>query len=335
MNEEKAPSAPGALAWPECAWARAAIVVAAVAIAGCSALERGTGKVVAASLEAVNEQGNRSRVEEILTSDEIRDATRELTGVVLDTALGDLTEQQRRERIREVAVEFVEELTPVLAETFDAEVWPGVKAKLEESVAATLDQVLSDETLERARRFTADTAREVVEATAPDLVATVSAGLANGLETGFAAVLRDQVVPALEDFAGRDHGPAVRSLARDVSHGAFLGLADAMNGELGEVYDRERDEILDRLDSRLVEEAGKVAWRLKAALVAAGVLLVVGLILLVLLRRGQRRRDQALDLLLSELRRQDGETLNKVRESGRSTEGGKYLERRLSRSGGS
>jgi hypothetical protein len=303
--------------------------LAAVCITGCSALERGTEKVVAKGLEAVNQDENRSRVEELLTSEEIREATRELTGVVLETAVADLTDQERRDRIREIAVEFVDDLTPALVQAFDDDVWPGVRDKLREALTLTLDQVLSEETLDRAGAFAADTAREVIEQTAPELVESVAAGLSKGIETAFAAVLQEQVIPALESAFARDYGPAAQELARHTAHGALLGVADAMNGDFGVVFDRERDEIFDRLDA----STERVAWRFKAALAALGLLLVAGLVVLVLLRRGQRQREQAIDLLLGELRRRDGDPLESVRESGRSSAGGVYLEKHLSRRG--
>jgi len=304
-------------------------ILAAVSITGCSALDRGTEKVVAKSLEAVNQDANRSRVEELLTSEEIQDATRKLTGVVLETAVAGLTDDERRARLREVAVDFVDDLTPALVRSFDDEVWPGVRDKLREAVALSLEQVLSDETLDRARAFTADTAREVIEQTAPELVDAVAAGLAKGLETAFATVLREQVVPALESALDRDYGPAAQELARHTAHGALDGVADAMNGDFGVVFDRERDEIFDRLD-RSTESA---VWRLKAALAALGLLLVAGLVVLVLLRRGQRQREQAIDLLVGELRRRQGDPLGSVRESGRGSAGSAYLEKHLSRQG--
>lgn len=302
---------------------------AAVCLTGCSAIERGTEKVVATSLEAVNQEENRSRVESLLTSEEIQDATRKLTGVVLETAVDDLTNEERRDRIHEIAVDFVEDLTPALVKSFDEDVWPGVRDKLREAVALSLDQVLSDETLERARAFTADTAREVIEKTAPELVETVSTGLSKGIETAFAAVLQDQIIPALEGALGRDYGPAVQELARHTAHGALLGVADAMNDDFGVVFDRERDEIFAKLDA----STEKAVWRLKAGLAVLGLLLAAGLVVLVLLRRGQRQREQAIDLLVDELRRKEGDSLRGVRESGRGSAGGAYLEKHLSRRG--
>lgn len=305
-------------------------VFAALCVVACTALERGTEKVVAKSLEAVNQDENRSRVEKLLTSEEIQEATRQLTGVVLETAVADLTDQQRRDRIREIAVEFVDDLTPALVRAFDEDVWPGVRDKLREAVALTLEQVLSEETLDRAGAFAADTAREVIEQTAPELVEAVAAGLSKGLETAFAALLQEQVIPALESALARDYGPAARKLARHTAHGALEGVADAMNGEFGAVFDRERDEIFDRLDRSTERATG----RLKLGLAVLGLLLLAGLVVLVLMRRGQRQREQAIDLLLGELRRQKGDALESVRESARSGAGGAYLEKHLSKRGG-
>jgi hypothetical protein len=252
---------------PACGAARwaLALVLAALGTAGCSQVVRkATSESVGAGLDAVNAAQNRAKLETLLTSEEVRAITRQLTDEVVDAALADLTGEARQTRLHELAVEFVDRLVPVIAKDLSTEVWPELERALTGAVEKVVDQTLSPEVAAKVKALAAEVARGTIEAAGPEIAAAIADGVSAGVERAVRTLVAEQLQPALETLVAGDP-PLVRRLAREATHGALLGVADAMNPE-GEgfdaVWDRERDELIAAVNRGPVIEQVKVIHKL-------------------------------------------------------------------------
>lgn len=263
-----------------------ALALAVLATAGCSqAVRKATNESVGASLDAANAARNRQKLEALLTSDEVRSITRELTAEVVDAALADLTGEARQTRLHELAVEFVDELVPVIAKDLSTEVWPQLERALTGAVEKVIDQALSPEVAAKVEELTAEVAKGAIEAAGPQVAAAIADGVSAGVERAVRTIVAEQLQPALATLAAGDP-PLVRRLAREATHGALLGVADAMSPEGGgfdSVWDRERDELIAAVQRGPVAEQAKVIHKLSVWTFVLGGLVVLLLILSVVL----------------------------------------------------
>lgn len=282
-------SIPGAL------W-MALLVTAALLAAGCSqALGKAGRELTGKSLDAVNAPENRAKLEQLLTSPEVRTITRELTGEVVDTALADLAGEERQARLHDLAVQFVERLVPVVGDALSTRVWPELERALVAGVEKALDQALSPEARAKARELAAEVARGAMEATAPQISAAIAQGVATGVEDSVRAVLEEQLGPALETLLAGDP-PLLRRLTREAAHGVLLGIADAMEPEgqgFDAVWDRERDEIIARVGGEVSRQEQALTRKLKTWVFILAPLallfLLLAVFLFVRLRRVRRQ----------------------------------------------
>lgn len=279
------------------AWGFLWVLLAGVVLAftGCSqAVSRAGEEVVGKTLDAVKAEKNRRKLEELLTSPEVRKITRELAGEVVDEALEELTGAERQARLQALAVEFVDKLVPAIAGSLATEVWPQLEQALVDGVAEAMEQALSPEARARAKELAAEVARGVMDATAPRIAAAIARGVATGVETSVAAILEEQLGPALETLLAGDP-PRLRRITREATHGVLLGIADAMaeGAPFDEVWDRERDEIIGRLAAEAArqQELLDLKFRRWAILLgmAALLLLLLAAFLFVRLRRVRRQ----------------------------------------------
>lgn len=272
------------------------VALATLIAAGCSqALGKAGREVMGKSLDAVNAPENRAKIEQLLTSPEARTITRELTGEVVDTALADLTGEERQARLHALAVQFVERLVPVVADALSTQIWPELEQALVAGVEKALDQALSPEARAKARELAAEVARGAMEATAPQISAAIAQGVAAGVEESVRAVLEEQLGPALETLLAGDP-PLVRRLTREAAHGVLLGIADAMEPEgqgFDAVWDRERDEIIARVGGEVGRQQEALTRKFKTWVFIlaplALLLLVLSVFLFVRLRRVRRQ----------------------------------------------
>jgi hypothetical protein len=214
---------------------------ACAALAGCSDLAGPvTRKAVGASLEAVNEQANRERIEELLTSEPVVRSTRKLTQAVIDAALAELESDEREARKKKLAADFVRDLGPTLGTMLDKDLLPRVQSRLEASVEAVLEKALGEANRRRAGAFAAGVARQAMDAVGPQVAKSISDGVSSGIERSIRAVLARDLAPALGNALDAN-APAVSRVMRAGTAGALQGVADAMSGPFGEMFRRERD----------------------------------------------------------------------------------------------
>lgn len=275
------------------------------ALAGCSdVVGPVTGKAVGASLQAVNEPGNRQQIEELLTSEAVVRSTRKLTQAVIDTALSELESPEREARKKQLATEFVRDLGPVLGTMLDKDVLPRVQSTLTASVQTVLEQALSEANRQRAGTFAAGVARQALDAVGPQVAKSISDGVSSGVERSIRTVLAGDLVPALGKALDAN-APAISRVARAGTTGALQGVADAMNGPFGEMFRRERMAAIqeagaaaaaerqawfNKLDQEIAESRRWFRTLVIVAAVGGVLLLAIGLLLWRLLLENRRLR---------------------------------------------
>jgi hypothetical protein len=239
-----------------------ALICAAGSLAGCSRwLEYKSGRAASGILEAARAEENRRRMQAILTSEELQESTRVLTRAVLDAALADLGEEELQGRLHELAAGFADGLGPALGRTLDTEVLPRVRRELvagvEEAVDAALERTLAPGNRERFGAVAGEVARAAMESVSPRLTRALSDGVSEGVDRSVRAALDRDVSPAV----GRALDANTAALARAMRAGteaAFLGAADALRGDLGQVIRDERMALVHELER--VAEKERVAW---------------------------------------------------------------------------
>lgn len=170
-------------------------LAAALLSLGCGATVRGiadeapraaTPAIADSSLKVMEDQATRRRIAAVMATPEVRDALREVSAALVQGAALGLTDEQMSER-----------LTPIMQ-------------RITAAVTSTLrDELLGDETIERAR-----------------VAATSIASSATRAAVGAAAEeIPDKLAPAMERAITERLGPAIESVLRDnVARGAAAAL---------------------------------------------------------------------------------------------------------------
>ncbi len=234
-------------------------------LAGCSTAD--TNRLLRTGFEAT--EAERAFVGQLLASPEIQRATQVLTRSVLDAAMQDLAAPERQAQLHQLAAGFAESVMPVVAEAVDKQILPEVRAELaaglrgavETATQAAFDQLLRADNRGRARELSRDLAASAAGAAAPALSGAIAGGVRTGITRAVAEML-GQVAPP--SGAGTASGAAAgfdRRLAeamRAGSQGAFLGLADALHGALGEELRRQQHDFLGEVHRAAAAE--REAW---------------------------------------------------------------------------
>ncbi len=285
-----------------------AAVGAAVGLAGCAGtVGPWTESAVSASLRAVNQRANEEQIETLLTSREVERSTRALTRAVVDAALADLGSEERQERSKKLAADFVHDLGPVLGSMLGADVLPRVREEIEASVRKLLDQAFSEEGRRRTAVFVSGVARQAMETVAPAVRRAIADGVSAGIDRSLRTALAGNLSPALGK-ALDENAPAISRAMRAGTAGALQGVTDGMNGPFGAMLRSERRAAIqeaadaaaaerkvwfDKLDAELAESR---RWFYTLVILAAvgGVLLLgMGLLLWRLLHENRRLRSGA------------------------------------------
>jgi hypothetical protein len=205
-------------------------------------------RALTSTLKALNQPANREQIEELLTSEQVQRSVRELTKAVVDTSLDELTAEERRARIHDLAVGLVRDLGPVFGEQLDKEVLPRVRAEVVRSVQAALDQLLAGANREKLGRLAAGVARTATDAVAPRIERAIAGGLASGISRGIEEALSRDLSPAVNKTLDGSSAALARTL-RTGAEGAMLGVADALHGELGTVLAEQRKDLVRDLQT--------------------------------------------------------------------------------------
>ncbi|HYL05650.1 MAG TPA: hypothetical protein VE075_06400 [Thermoanaerobaculia bacterium] len=232
-------------------------------LAGCSTT--GTDRLLRAGFDATDAE--RAIVEHLLASPEIQRATQVLTRSVLDAAMQDLAAPERQAQLHQLAAGFAESVVPVVATAIDKQVLPAVREELaaglrgavETAAQAAFDQLLRPDNRSRARALSRDLAASAAGAAAPALSAAVGGGVRAGITRAVAEMLGQVAPPAgAGSAAGAAFDRRLAEAMRAGSQGAFLGLADALHGALGEELRRQQHDFLHDLQGTAATE--REAW---------------------------------------------------------------------------
>jgi len=247
--------------------ALAALMAAAgiVWLAGCST--SGTDRLLRTGFEATD--ADRAIIEHLLASPEIQHATQVLTRSVLDAALQDLAAPERQAQLHELAAGFAASVVPAVAAAVDQQVLPAVRDQLaaglrgavETAVQAAFDQLMRAGNRGQVRALSQDLAASAAGAAAPALSSAVAGGVRTGITRAVADLLGQVTAPPGAGPGGAPTGGFDRRLAeamRAGSQGAFLGLADALHGALGEELRRQQHDFLDEIHRDAAAE--RQAW---------------------------------------------------------------------------
>jgi hypothetical protein len=273
-------------------------------LGGCSRwYDFKTGSVVTGSLRALEQEENRKTLEKLLTSKEVERSTQALAKSVLDAAWEDLSREERKARARELAAELVDATGPALGRVLDRDVLPRVREELAASLEKAVERVFTEENRRKTQDFASGVARAALQATQAEISRAIQAGVAAGIDSGIERSLNGRVVPAVHQ-ALEGSAPAFARALRSGTENAFLGAADALNGELGVVLRHDRQAFLQELQAvaaaerkawieqlRIEGEEAERRWKnwfLILAVVAGLALLVAGVFLTRLVRENRR-----------------------------------------------
>jgi hypothetical protein len=233
-------------------------------LAGCSTAD--TNRLLHTGFEAT--AAERAIIEQVLASPEIQRATQVLTRSVLDAAMQDLAAPECRAQLHQLAAGFAESVVPVVAEAVDKQILPevrdqlaaGLRGAVETAAQAAFDQLLLADNRGRARELSRDLAASAAGAAGPALSGAVAGGVRTGITRAVAEML-GQVAPPSGAGAGGAAGGFDHRLAealRAGSQGAFLGLADALHGALGDELRRQQHDFLGEVQRAAAAE--RQAW---------------------------------------------------------------------------
>jgi microcompartment protein CcmL/EutN len=258
---------------------------------------------VTGGLRALERQDNRELLQRLLTSQEVRASTEALARAALDAAWEDLSREERRAHAKELAAELIDATGPALGRVLDRDVLPRVREEVAASLESAMERAFTEKNRRKVEEFAGGVAHATLEGARDEIARAIQTGLAAGIESGVERTLNGRIGPALHQaLAGS--APAFAKAMRTTSEAAFLGAADALNGELGAVMRTERQAFLRELQTvaaierqawieqltKQVESTEKrwKNWFITLA-VGAGLILLAGGIWLTLLFRENRR----------------------------------------------
>jgi hypothetical protein len=227
-------------------------------LGGCSRwLDTKSDRLLTGSLRSLERQENREALRRLLTSPEMAASTRALTQAVLDTAWDDLSREERRARARELTAELVEATGPALGRILDRDVLPRVREELAASLQSAVERAFTDENRRKAQDLASGVARAVLASTQEEISRAIQSGVSVGIDSGIERSLNGRIVPAVHQ-ALEGGAPAFARAVRSGTESAFLGVADALHGELGVVLREDRQAFLKELQAVAATE--RQAW---------------------------------------------------------------------------
>jgi hypothetical protein len=231
-----------------------------------------TEKVLETTLRVT--EANQKQIADLLTSEDFRRAARELSAELAGGAVDGLTQEARLQRLTLKADQFIRALEPTLsaalANSVEGELGPALRAELRRGVVEVLRTAIAE--------GTSGTSQERLGSLAEALTVRISDSLLPRLGPEAGRALREDLLPAFDEAFRRGSmdlsgatasGVPPHSIGRVVTREAMLGLADALNGDLGLALDGRAKAWQERLDqsSRFWE---RIAWIFIALSVGGG-----------------------------------------------------------------
>jgi hypothetical protein len=277
----------------------------------------------------------KAEIAALFTSPEFREAARELSAELVGGAVDGLTEEARLQRLTLKADQFIRAMEPTLsaalANSIEGELGPVLRAELRRGVVEVLRAAISE--------GTSDSSQERLSGLAAALTDRIAQTLLPRLGPEAGKALREDLLPALDEALrrGAKEMPGAaqaevppHSIGRVVTREAMLGLADALNGELGQALDGRARSWQERIDqsSRFWE---RIAWIF--ILICMG---GAGLSIWVVHQRQQKLllMEESLKLVMHAIKQHDQEpgvraAVAQIRELGKARREGLELKRIL------
>ncbi len=277
--------------------------------------------VVDSGLETLTTEENQDRIRTLLNLVEVGETTEQFVAAALESALAELSREERQRQLSGLVDALVGAVTAALAEGTTEEIGPAVTVQVESVVRSSLDVLLADE----VRRDAAAFVRTVTEALTRTLGQELEAATRERFGPALAATLERDLLPSLGRGLDTEIGPALARTSRNVGRQAALGFSDALSGELGEAINAQVAGVLG--------QGGDAARDLSRLLFAVLGVLILGLVGLGYVLRKYVKlvhaRDRALELVTSTAKEytQAGSPafVRMVKSNGEGTVGGRAL----------
>ncbi len=275
------------------------IVAVLLASVSCSPsqVREVTPPVISSGLEELTREENKDRLRELMGLGDIASWARELVRGTIEGVEGQFNNAQYADHLNALIEASVNRLSQALSESLDTQIGPAVRKQIVTLVHEALRTALDEEHRRRAVQLADDVTGAAVRSGSEAL----ARGVEEDFSPAFAAALDQHVGPALERMMRERVVPAIGVSARAVSREAFLGLNEALEGELGQTMAQAYAAFWDRLDDRLGQTQDTAEdWLKQAALGGAGAFGVALLVVVILWRKtvlARIRRDQTIFLL--------------------------------------
>lgn len=291
---------------------RRAIVFALAFLAADTACamgaERIARKAVPGALEGATDfvEEDRKRLERLMSSPEIQEATRSLAAALAGGMLDGMTEEQRMQRLQSITTGYIDAVSKSVAKSMKEDIGPGVTAAAQQAVDGVLGSALSPTN----RRNAAAMADAVTRSAVSAMMAASGKGLREDLGPALSEVMDEDLGPALErmiavhvgpalrDAIGDDVIPQVGEVSREVSRQIVLGAADAFRElQMRDQISGYSESFWGRLDSTLHKGLGFgtiIAWILGLVVLGLGILLARTIYIRRHIEQEQRRSERML-----------------------------------------
>ena len=226
-------------------------------LVGCGA---STHRVIEASIDAAYD--DRSQIGALVGSPELQAAARELSQALIEGGVDGLKGPELEALIHARSASLVEALSPVLADAVRQDLGPAVREELRKAVAEAAMQATSAPVQHRVERMVVGITGAVAEVLIPQVGPAVGAGL------------RDDILPAIEGSLRKAIVEEDQNLVRNASKQAMLGIADALDGELGRQLDLRAERLQQQISSAVDQQTGP--WQSVATGLLFGLLGVIG-----------------------------------------------------------
>jgi hypothetical protein len=235
--------------------------IAIAAILTTTACGPSTKKVVLTSLDTLAQE--QATLGTIASSPALQDAARKLSTAVVDGTLDALSAEDRAKLLETRTTALIEALTPVLANSIQQDIGPAVRQQLNQAIRQAVHEATTGPTQGRIERLAAGISQSIADVLLPQVGPAVG------------TALRTDILPALEDSLKRtileDNNNLIRTAVRE----GMTGLADALNGELGQALDARTAESTRILVAELDHRSSR--WETAAYALGAGIFGIAGL----------------------------------------------------------
>ena len=200
-----------------------------LSLSGCvlkaALVEPTASGIVNDGLSTLNKKQNRQHLKALLGVVDTRAASSDLAQGAVAGALDELAQQKRREQVKAAIDEFVSTSMAALAKSAERDIGPAMRRETEKLLRESATVLLSASTRAEASAVTAAATRGVTGQLTSDTRQLIGPSVAY--------VVERNIMPAVGTGLTNSVSPALEEAAHASAYGAGIGLADALDGELG------------------------------------------------------------------------------------------------------